>query len=151
MYLLTTRIRCFPPEIAPTWHQHLIDHFSYLAEERMVTLHNIQTRMVRNRYLKDLFIQWRGLQAAYDEGLVSGDSVLAAAVWRNICKADEEVDLRKVGLVVAYIRSVLHALDGMKDEAITTGDVVFGDPGSEAAIVKVRSKMMDTKLDGTGT
>ncbi|MCJ1249948.1 Protein cbp3, mitochondrial [Trapelia coarctata] len=150
MYLLTTRIRCFPPEIAPTWNQHLIDHFSYIAEERMVTLHNIQMRMIRNRYLKDLFIQWRGLQAAYDEGLVSGDSVLAAAVWRNICKADEEVDLRKLGMVVAYIRSVLHALDGMNDEAITTGDVVFGDPGSEAATVKVRSKMMDVKVDGTG-
>ena len=117
----------------------------------MVILHNIQARTIRNRYLKDLFIQWRGLQAAYDEGLVSGDSVLAAAVWRNICMADEEVDLRKLGMVVAYIRSVVHALDGMKDEAITKGDVIFGDPGSEAAVVKVRSKMMDIKLDGAET
>lgn len=117
----------------------------------MVTLHNIQARMIRNKYLKDLFVQWRGLQAAYDEGLVSGDSVLAAAVWRNICKADEEVDLRKLGMVVAYIRSVLHALDGMKDEAITTGDVIFGDPGTEAALVKVRSKMMDLKSEDTRT
>lgn len=115
----------------------------------MVTLHNLQTRMVRNKYLKDLFIQWRGLQAAYDEGLVSGDSVLAAAVWRNICKADEEVDLRKLGMVVAYIRSVVNALDGMKDKIITTGDVIFGDPESEAAVVKVRSKMMDLKVDVT--
>lgn len=80
---------------------------------------------------------------------MSGDSVLAAAVWRNICKADEEVDLRKLGMVVAYIRSVLNALDGMKNETITTGDVIFGDPGSEAAVVKVRSKMMDLKVNAT--
>jgi len=143
MYLLTVRIRCFPPAHAPTWNQHMINHFSYLAEERMVTLHNIQARMVRNKYLKDLFVQWRGLTAGYDEGLVKGDAVLAAAVWRNVCKANEDIDLRKLGMVVAYMRSVLSALDTMEDSAIATGDVLFGSPGSEAALVKQRSKMMD--------
>ncbi|MCJ1395935.1 hypothetical protein MMC18_008821 [Xylographa bjoerkii] len=143
MYLLTVRIRCFPAAHAPTWNQHIINHFSYLAEERMVTVHNIQARMVRNKYLKDLFVQWRGLTAGYDEGLVKGDAVLAAAVWRNVCKADEDVDLRKLGMAVAYMRSVLSALDTMEDSAVATGDVLFGSPGSEAALVKQRSKMMD--------
>ena len=109
----------------------------------MVVLHNISSRMLRNRYLKDLFVQWRGLTAAYDEGLVKGDAVLAAAVWRNIFKGDEGVDLRRLGQVVSYMRSVLSKLDAMSDEAIASGDVVFGDPGSEAALVRVRSKMMD--------
>lgn len=143
MYLLTVRMRCFPPDHAPAWHQHMIDHFSYAAEDRMVVLHNISSRMMRNRYLKDLFVQWRGLTAAYDEGLVKGDAVLAAAVWRNIFKGDEDVDLRQLGQVVSYMRSVLSKLDAMGDEAIASGDVVFGDPGSEAALVRVRSKMMD--------
>ena len=146
MYLLTARIRCFPPAHATTWHQHMINHFSYLAEERMVTVHNIQSRMVRNRYLKDLFVQWRGLTAGYDEGLVKGDAVLAAAVWRNVCKADEDVDLRKLGMIVAYMRSVLSALDTMEDSVVATGDVLFGSPGSEAALVSQRSKMMDLDI-----
>ncbi|MCJ1286990.1 hypothetical protein MMC26_006337 [Xylographa opegraphella] len=143
MYLLTVRIRCFPAAHAPTWNQHMINHFSYLAEERMVTVHNIQARMVRNKYLKDLFVQWRGLTAGYDEGLMKGDAVLAAAVWRNVCKADENVDLHRLGMVVAYIRSVLSALDTMDDSAVATGDVVFGSPDSEAALVKKQSKMMN--------
>ncbi|MCJ1319948.1 hypothetical protein MMC15_005284 [Xylographa vitiligo] len=146
MYLLTVRIRCFPAAHTPTWNQHMINHFSYLAEERMVRVHNIQARMVRNKYLKDLFVQWRGLTAGYDEGLVKGDAVLAAAVWRNVCKADENVDLENLGMVVAYMRSVLSALDTMDDSAVATGDVVFGSPGSEAALVKQRSKMMDLEI-----
>ena len=148
MYILTTRLRCFPPHIAPIWHQHLIDHFSYIAEERMVILHNIQARAVRNKYLKDLFLQWRGLTAAYDEGLVRGDAVLATAIWRNVCKGDEDIDIQKLGMIVAYVRSAISALDALDDAAIAEGDVIFGDPGSEAELVAIRSKMMDENIDG---
>ena len=146
MYLLTVRIRCFPEAHVPTWNQHMINHFSYLAEERMVTLHNISARMVRNKYLKDLFVQWRGLTAGYDEGLVKGDAVLATAIWRNVCKGDEEVDLEKLGMVVAYVRSVLSALDSMGDSAIATGDVLFGSPSSEASLVQTKSQMLGTDV-----
>ena len=146
MYLLTVRMRCFPLGQAPAWHQHMIDHFSYLAEDRMVVTHNIAARMVRNRYLKDLFVQWRGLTAAYDEGLVRGDATLATAVWRNIFKASEDVDLRRLGQIVSYMRNVLNKLDNMEDEDLTSGDVVFGDPESEAALVGLRSKGMDEKF-----
>lgn len=34
--------------------------------------------------MKDMLEQYRGSVAAYDEGLVSGDAVLAAAIWRNV-------------------------------------------------------------------
>lgn len=142
MYLLTVRIRCFVPEHAPTWHQHLLNHFFYLAEDKMVTIHNVHSRAIRNKYLKDLFVQWRGLLAGYDEGLIRGDAVLATAVWRNVFKADENVDFRGLGEVVSYIRGVIKGLDGMKDEAIASGEVVFGDPGSELAGVLARSEMM---------
>ena len=150
MYLLTVRLRCFPREHAPAWHQHLTDHFFYLAEDRMAAMHRISSRMMRNRYLKDLFVQWRGLTAAYDEGLVRGDAVLAAAVWRNVCKGEEDVDLVRLAEVVSYMRSVLYAFDQMEDEVIARGDVVFGDPGSEEAWVRVRSRMMDQEVDEEG-
>lgn len=42
-----------------------------------------QNRLVKG-YMKDLLEQYHGACAAYDEGLVRGDPVLAAAVWRNV-------------------------------------------------------------------
>ncbi|KAL6717049.1 Serine carboxypeptidase 3 [Lecanora helva] len=155
MYLLTVRLRMFPPAHAPTWHQHLLDHFFYTAEERMVTTHNMAARSIRNKYLKDLFVQWRGLLAAYDEGLVRGDAVLATAVWRNVFKAGglkkgdaggaggNVVDWRGLGDVVSYMRGVLKGLEGIGDEKIATGEVEFGDPGTERKGVLVRSRLMD--------
>ena len=112
----------------------------------MTELHRLHARAVRNRYLKDLFVQWRGLMAGYDEGLMKGDAVLAAAVWRNVFKADGEVDLRGVGMVVSYIRRVLKTLDSVEDEVIASGRVRFGDPSSEEAMVAVRSKGMDAPV-----
>ena len=113
----------------------------------MTVLHQLHARAVRNRYLKDLFVQWRGLMAGYDEGLMKGDAVLAAAVWRNVFKADEEVDLRGVGMVVSYMRRVLKTLDSVEDEVVASGRIRFGDPSSEAGMVAVRSKGMDVPLE----
>jgi len=94
----------------------------------MVQLHNVHSRAIRNKYLKDLYIQWRGLLAGYDEGLIRGDAVLATAVWRNVFKADEDVDFIALGQVISYMRGVLKGLDGMSDSAIADGEVVFGSP-----------------------
>ena len=80
--------------------------------------------------------------AGYDEGIVRGDAVLATAVWRNIFKADENVDFRGVGEVVSYIRGVLKGLDEMADESIAGGEVVFGSPGTEREGVLQKSRMM---------
>lgn len=123
MYLLTVRLRALPTrESVQTYSRHLIDHFSHNAEHRMDVMHDLGSRSVRNKYLKDLFIQWRGIIAAYDEGLIKGDAVLGAAVWRNLWKASptgpdgKEVDWTKVAWVVAYMRRVLSELSKM-DEA----------------------------------
>ena len=114
----------------------------------MVANHNMVARAVRNKYLKDLFVQWRGLQAGYDEGLVKGDAVLATAVWRNIFKGDPEVDWRGVGEVVSYVRHVLRVLGEMSDAEIANGDLGFGgDPGSEREGILVRSRLMDGKRE----
>ena len=127
MYLLTVRLRALPTrESVQTYSRHLIDHFSHNAEHRMDVLHDIGSRSIRNKYLKDLFIQWRGIIAAYDEGLVKGDAVLGAAVWRNLWKASatspngEDIDWTKVAWVVAYMRRVLSELSKMQE-----ADMVF--------------------------
>jgi len=133
----------FPAAHAPSWHQHLLDHFFYAAEDKMATLHGMVARGVRNRYLKDLFIQWRGVMAAYDEGLVRGDAMMAAAVWRNIFKASEEVDVEKIAEIVAYLRREVLKLEKIEDERIAAAAVQFGrSPAGEREIVSAESKSM---------
>lgn len=68
--------------------------------------------------------------------------MLATAVWRNVFKADEDVDFRGVGEVVSYIRGVLKGLDEMPDEAVASGEIFFGDPASERIVVLSKSQLM---------
>ncbi|KAG8531521.1 uncharacterized protein KY384_003150 [Bacidia gigantensis] len=145
MYMLTCRFRMFP--YASTWHQHLLDHFFFMAEDRMTKQHGIVAGSARSKYLKDLFVQWRGLTAGYDEGLVKGDAVLATAVWRNIFKADDNVDFRGIGQIVSYVRGVLQGLEKIPDEDIASGDVAFSSPERERNSVMIRSRMMETLVD----
>lgn len=138
MYLLTVRLRMFPAEHAGVWHQNLLDHFFYAAEDRMAVWHGMTARGVRNKYLKDLWLQWRGLLLSYDEGLIKGDAVLATAVWRNLFRGKEGVDVGDLAVVTAYMRRELAGLAGVGDEVLAEGRVVFGGPGEVARAVAGR-------------
>ncbi|KAI1078445.1 ubiquinol-cytochrome C chaperone-domain-containing protein [Whalleya microplaca] len=118
MYLIVARVRNLDLDTARSWQRQLVDHFFFDAEERMDLVHGISSRGLRHRYLKDLFIQWRGILAAYDEGVVKGDAVLASALWRNVYKAREDVDLRDLAAIVSWMRLCLKMLDQMPDEAL---------------------------------
>ncbi|KAK7923098.1 hypothetical protein PG985_007169 [Apiospora marii] len=118
MYLVCARLRNLDREAAKSWQQQLVDHYFFDAEERMDLTHGIASRGVRQRYLKDLFVTWRGLLAAYDEGVARGDAVLASAVWRNVFSAQPDVDVRAVAAVVSWMRLTLKMLDQMPDEAL---------------------------------
>ena len=72
--------------------------------------------------------------------------MLATAVWRNVFKGDEEVDLRRLAEVVSYMRRVMKALNQAPDEALASGGVTFSDPGIERGVVNVRSKMLDVPI-----
>jgi cytochrome b pre-mRNA-processing protein 3 len=146
LYVIAARIRGLPRVQAGVWQQHLLDHFFYDAENRMETRHHMHSGGVRKKYLRDLFVQWRGLLCAYDEGLVRGDAVLAAAIWRNIFKADEDVDIKNLALIVSYVRRTLRSLDAVSDDTLMAGLVKFGSPVAELSVVTLRSQMMDVKL-----
>jgi cytochrome b pre-mRNA-processing protein 3 len=118
MYLLVVRFRCLDPAAQQAWQAQLVNHFFYQAEAKMEDVHDLSSRMIRQRYLKDLFVQWRGLILAYDEGIVKGDAVLASAVWRNLFKAREDVDVRALAAVVAWMRAGLRELGDMSDEMV---------------------------------
>jgi cytochrome b pre-mRNA-processing protein 3 len=120
MYILVVRLRAHPDPATVAKYQHyLLDHFSHAAEDKMVLLHGMSARGVRNRYLKDLFLQWRGVLAAYDEGLVKGDAVLGSAVWRNLFKGSEDVDWERVAQVVGFIRASVRLLARVGDGEIS--------------------------------
>ncbi|KAJ8068227.1 hypothetical protein OCU04_003795 [Sclerotinia nivalis] len=149
LYLLSVRLRCLPGTESQPWQQHLLDHFFYDAENKMIINHNMHARGTRNKYLKDMFVQWRGLLAAYDEGLAKGDAVLAAAVWRNVFKANENIDIKGLAMIVSYMRGTLQDLEKLTDQEVMSGQLTFSDPAGEASLVGVKSKMMDLPLDKT--
>ncbi|KAJ8114124.1 hypothetical protein ONZ43_g4978 [Nemania bipapillata] len=118
MYLVFARLRNLDRDAARSWQAQLVDHFFFDAEERMDLGHGISSRALRGRYLKDLFVQWRGIVAAYDEGVAKGDAVLASAVWRNVFKAREDVCVRDLAAIVSWMRLCLKMLDQMPNEAL---------------------------------
>ncbi|KAI1180104.1 hypothetical protein F4777DRAFT_361065 [Nemania sp. FL0916] len=120
MYLVFARLRNLNLEATRSWQAQLVDRFFFDAEERMELGHAIAARGLRSRYLKDLFVQWRGVVAAYDEGVAKGDAVLASAVWRNVFKAREDVDVRHLAAIVSWMRLCLKMLDQMPDEVLFT-------------------------------
>ncbi|ORX96435.1 ubiquinol-cytochrome C chaperone-domain-containing protein [Clohesyomyces aquaticus] len=143
MYMLQVRLRMFPATHAPIWAQHLTNQCFYAAEDRLVVYHKFTSTMLRQKQLKDLFSQWRGAILAYDEGLVKGDAMLAAAVWRNLFAGKEDVDFQKLAEIVGYMRREIRKLDLTSDEDIAKGNWMFGeDPGAEAAGVMLQSKLM---------
>ena len=138
MYLLIVRYRALESQSSfNTYQRHLLDHFSHAAEDKMLLLHGMSARGIRNRYLKDLFLQWRGILAAYDEGLVKGDAVLAAAVWRNLFKGVEEVDWIRVSAVVAYMRKAASLLGSVEDQ-----DIVHSVDGKDGVFQSARTDVL---------
>ncbi|KAF2150715.1 ubiquinol-cytochrome C chaperone, partial [Myriangium duriaei CBS 260.36] len=121
LHVLQLRIRQFPAGHSRAWTQQLLDHFFYGAEEKMASVHKLEMRGVRAKYLKDLFEQWRGAEISYDEGIVKGDAVLAAAVWRNLFQGREDTDVVKVAEVVGWMRRAARGLAGLSDAEFASG------------------------------
>ncbi|KAK4202722.1 ubiquinol-cytochrome C chaperone-domain-containing protein [Triangularia verruculosa] len=117
MYLLVVRFRDMPKLQQTSFQDGLVNHFFYEAEAKMDLVHDLGSRVIRQKYLKDLFVQWRGLVLAYDEALAKdSDAVLASAIWRNLYKADEDVDARKLAAVVSYVRKGMVDLAHLREE-----------------------------------
>lgn len=121
MWLLVLRLRCFDHKEWQAWQKGLVDHFFNDAEAKMGDIHAMTSRMIRSRYLSTLFESWRGVVLSYDEGLVKGDAELAAAVWRNLYKSKEDVDMRNVAAIVRWIRGAVQRLDRANDSKFMYG------------------------------
>ena len=95
IWMLTVRFRALPDPLGRMYVQELINHFFIDIESRIRNNFKItQERTIKN-YMMAYLEMWRGSGVAYDEGLVRGDAVLAAALWRNIYSGrgvKEEID-----------------------------------------------------------
>jgi hypothetical protein len=125
LYVLVVRARALKPEEYHSFHSQMVNHFFLECEAVMQINHDMTSRSMRSPYIKDLFIQWRGAIAAYDEGLVRGDAALASAVWRNLFKAREDVDITKVARVVSWMRRNLCRLGAKPDSDFLGGNKLF--------------------------
>jgi cytochrome b pre-mRNA-processing protein 3 len=143
MYMLQVRFRMLPSTHASTWIQHLTNHAFYAAEDRLVVWHGFNANSVRQKFLKDMFSQWRAVLLSYDEGLVKGDAVLAAALWRNLLGGRDDVDFQKLAQVVGYMRKEIKRLEQAQDDEVASGQWKFtGDPSAEAQAVARPSRSM---------
>jgi cytochrome b pre-mRNA-processing protein 3 len=134
MWILQVRIRHMPREMSRHWIELLTNHFFWNAEKTLDFEHKIDATN-RKKTLGDFFEIWRGTILAYDEGLMKGDAVMAAAVWRQLFGASGEVDPVKIALVVAYIRKELARVGNLSDKTLANGYVGFGEPVSETDIL----------------
>ncbi|KAI8164437.1 hypothetical protein K4K49_002614 [Colletotrichum sp. SAR 10_70] len=126
MYIVLARLRCLDRDAAQALQHQFIDQFFFDCERMMHLNHGMTSSALRQRYLKEIFVQWRGLIAAYDEGIVKDDRVLGAAVWRNLFKSREDADMRQVAAVVAWIRASLRDLEaGAVEDLLVDPRAVF--------------------------
>jgi cytochrome b pre-mRNA-processing protein 3 len=144
LYILFVRTRMLPADKVGIWQRHLIDHFFYAADDRMILMHKFNMKGQRQKYTNDLFLQWRGALVAYDEGLLRGDAFLAAALWRNPWTG-AEVDGETLALVTAWMRKMLKVLEELDDEQFMQGAFEWVNPESLRELV--RRKGVETKLD----
>lgn len=141
--MLQVRFRMLPETHASLWIQHLTNQAFYAAEDRLVVWHKFNANSLRQKHLKDMFGQWRGVLVSYDEGLMKGDAMLGAAVWRNLLGGKDDADFEKIAQIVGYMRRELKRLDNASDEEVSNGHWKFqGDPGQEASLVKTPSRLM---------
>jgi cytochrome b pre-mRNA-processing protein 3 len=144
MYLINARLRCMKPDEASDLPHQFVNNFFLEAERIMIENHGMTSGAMRQKYLKDLFVQWRGIIAAYDEGLLKGDAVLASAVWRNLFKAREDVDMRVLAAIVSWMRLNLQKLERLSDLELfrSSGAPFHGSPKEQLAVVDIPARAL---------
>ncbi|KAK9237557.1 protein required for assembly of ubiquinol cytochrome-c reductase [Lipomyces kononenkoae] len=131
IWMLLVRMRALPEKYANAYEQALVDGMFLDLEKRMVSEYKINSNRLINNTLKEFNLQLRGSVLAYDEGLMSDDAVLGAAIWRNIFGGRKDVNMAKIAIMVRYVRTHIFVLDKMSDFDFGVGRFVFFPPWIE--------------------
>lgn len=120
LWIYNCRMRAEGPEakeVMQSVFEHLwLDIELKLAEAGAKRVNGIVQRMVASYY---------GQFLAYDEGLYRGDAVLAAALWRNLLDADEDITPAKLEQLVIYVRRQLARISEAPTEDVIHGKFSF--------------------------
>ncbi|KAG7663883.1 CBP3 [[Candida] subhashii] len=127
-WMLSVRMRAMPFKYGKLYQQRLVDRIFKDMELRMSSELGISSNRVIEGNLKDFHAQLIGSVLGYDEGLVTDDATLAAALWRNVFNGNPNVDMRHVEALLAYVRSQLYVLDKMSDREFGFGKFRFVPP-----------------------
>ncbi|OBA24213.1 hypothetical protein METBIDRAFT_34574 [Metschnikowia bicuspidata var. bicuspidata NRRL YB-4993] len=127
-WILSVRMRAMPFKYGRNYQQKLVDRIFRDMELRMSGELGILSNRIIDGYLRDYHTQLLGCVVAYDEGLVTDDITLAAALWRNVFNGDPNADLRHVEALVGYVRQQLYVLNNMSDREFGFGMFTFVPP-----------------------
>ncbi|BFZ56545.1 Serine carboxypeptidase 3 [Savitreella phatthalungensis] len=130
LWLLMVRMRALERGVGHHYQQELTNHLFNDAEARLRVVYQIRDGRIVKTYMKDLLLQWNGATAAYDEALNQDDTVLAAAIWRNVFSAQEDPDPAAIALVVKHVRKNLYMLEKLTDEQMLKAQYEFQAPES---------------------
>ncbi|SCU93378.1 LANO_0E03730g1_1 [Lachancea nothofagi CBS 11611] len=127
-WILFVRMRAMPFKYGKNYQQKLVDRTFTDIELRLFDEMNVNSSRIADQYLKDFNSQLRGAVFAYDEGFVTDDSTLAAAIWRNLFGGRKNVDMVHLEAMVRYVRSQLYVLSKMSDREFAMGGFKFVSP-----------------------
>lgn len=142
-WILSVRMRALPFKYGRNYQQKLVDRIFRDMELRMAEELGISSNRIIEKYLKEFHTQMLGSVLSYDEGLMTDDITLAAAIWRNVFNGDPNVDMRHLEAVVGYVRSNLYVLNKMSDREFGFGKFTFVPPDE---VVKPLTKAQEQKL-----
>lgn len=145
-WILNVRMRAMPFKYGKTYQQRLVDRFFKDMELRMSEELKIHLNRIIEGYLKDYHTQLLGSVLSYDEGLMTDDITLAAALWRNVFSGDPNVDMRHVEALLGYVRLQLYVLNKMSDREFGFGKFRFVPPNQ---VVRPLTKAQEEEIRRT--
>ncbi|EIM23613.1 hypothetical protein WALSEDRAFT_59290 [Wallemia mellicola CBS 633.66] len=126
IWMLTVRFRALPEPLGRMYVQELINHFFIDIESRIRNNFKITQERTIKSYMMAYLEMWRGSGVAYDEGLIRGDAVLAAAFWRNIYSGrgvKEEIDSGDMELSPSG--RIVREEEGIQGQAMEVGIPIY--------------------------
>ncbi|KYO40967.1 ubiquinol-cytochrome-c reductase complex assembly factor 1 isoform X2 [Alligator mississippiensis] len=107
-----------------TFMCHHIVHFMWDDVKQRGKMLGIDPSTLR-RSMRSMTENFYAAIYGYDEGILSDDHVLAAALWRNLFNKNCE-DPRQLELLVEYVRKQMQYLDAMNgDDLLLSGEVTW--------------------------
>eukprot|EP01126_Amoeba_proteus_P037623 TRINITY_DN3892_c0_g2_i9.p1 TRINITY_DN3892_c0_g2~~TRINITY_DN3892_c0_g2_i9.p1 ORF type:complete len:133 (+),score=38.04 TRINITY_DN3892_c0_g2_i9:918-1316(+) len=84
--------------------------------------------LIITKHSKRMVHEWFGTALSYDYGMITSDTSLAEALWRNLYLSDKEVPITELAKMVKFIRLQQEVFIKMSDEKLFDGDFEFLDP-----------------------